>query len=127
MVNRRLLWRRLQVYPEMGLKTIRMLRSLFDFNKSVLVINGTESREILNRRGLLQGSSLSPILFNHFINDLILKLDEEGKLCTLGVATNCLFFADDAALHARTAQDLQLLLDICDCWAKRNGIRFFLI
>jgi hypothetical protein len=101
-----------------------MLRSLFDFNKSVLVINGTESREILNRRGLLQGSSLSPILFNHFINDLILKLDGEVKLCTLGVETNCLFFADDAALHACTAQDLQLLLDICDCWARRNGIRF---
>ena len=123
-VDRRILWTRLVVHSKVHLKLLRTIRALFDFNKSILVINGQESVPIKNLRGLLQGSSLSPILFNHFINDLILKLNAEQKMSTHNVETNCLFFADDAALHALAPETLQQLLDVCTEWAKRNGIRF---
>ena len=64
------------------------------------------------------------MLFNHFINDLIVQLDQENKISTVGVESNCLFFADDAALHALTRDGLQRLLHICEVWARNNGIRF---
>jgi Reverse transcriptase (RNA-dependent DNA polymerase) len=106
-------------------RLIAQLRALFDYNESHLLIQGEESAPIPNRQGLLQGSSLSSILFNHFLNDLLQTLNARmEKVTTYGIETNNLFFADDAALHALSREDLQTLLDICEYWSRRNGIRF---
>jgi hypothetical protein len=99
-------------------------RSLFDFNKSFLVLNGKRSTGILNKRGLLQGSSLSPILFNMFINRLLMILDDLPKMRTRGISSNCLFFADDANLHAMRKDEMLQLLKACEKWSIQVGMKF---
>jgi len=67
------------------------------------------SNEFPINHGVCQGCSLSPILFNLFINNILDGCDKYGvsigdKLCCGGL------FADDIALIAPTAKKLQLLL-----------------
>jgi hypothetical protein len=75
-VDRRLLWKRIEKLDGMSRPLIRILQGLFDHNVSRLVFHGKLSDPIPNQTGLLKGSSLLPILFNQFINDLLMKLNE---------------------------------------------------
>jgi hypothetical protein len=76
-----------------------------------------------NRRALMQGPP-SLILFNHFINALLLKLDDIPKISVQGVSLNQLFFADDGALIASNPGAMNWMLSLCESWAHSNGIRF---
>jgi hypothetical protein len=68
-VDRRILWTVLIQKFAFNSKTVMLLRSLFDDNVCSLVVNNIESDPIDHLRGLFQGSSLSPGLFNFFINN----------------------------------------------------------
>ena len=122
-VNRNILWRDMIKYGVPG-HMVLVCQSLFDSNVSNLVVNGHTSRDITCRRGLLQGSSLSPLLFNVYINALVLRLAPLPTLTTAQVCTNNLFFADDAAIHAGGAKRAQRLLNACSKWADRYGMQF---
>ena len=106
----------------MPLYLIRIFRSIFDFNESVLLVGSERSPGIPNFRGVPQGSSLSPIMFNFFINDLIVKLESFPK--AHNAPSNCLFFADDGNLHSSDPATIQSLLNICHEWATENGMEF---
>jgi hypothetical protein len=133
LVDRNILWSRIAEYQETtetnvtrqrrsGL--IATLRALFDNNYSKLMINGTKSSIIANRRGLLQGSSLSPLLFNHFINSMILKINQHPKLNIHGALINNLLYADDTYLIALTKKIAQQMLNSCVTWAEAHGMSF---
>jgi hypothetical protein len=126
MVDRRMLWKRLLMHHKVPYSTVARLRELFDFNSSILVIMGSSSTPIRNRRGLLQGSSLSPILFNFFIDEMLQELGGSNvpKVLTSGIATNCLAFADDVELHANSVEEMKPLLQICENWSIKVGMRF---
>jgi hypothetical protein len=123
-IDRRILWKRLHTKTGIDLLSLELLRNLFDDNRSSLVINGVQGVPIPNKSGLLQGSSLSPILFNYFIDDLIQKLSDQEAIQTLGISTNNRFFADDGALHSLTAPSLRRLLHIAETWSLENGMQF---
>ena len=124
-VDRRILWTKLRKKYKISNQGILILRTLFDDNKSKLIVEGEFSEEIINRRGLLQGSSLSPSLFNAFIDDMSAELNEHGaQTGSLGENINNLLFADDAAIIAGSPGEMQLLIDICERWSLRVGIRF---
>jgi len=111
-VNRDLLWLKLRVQFDVPDTTISVLQVLFDDNFSTLVIKNTSSAPINNKSGLLQGSALSPILFNFFNNDLLTSLaNQKGVRINTTKITN-LAFADDIAVVAENSSELQAAVKI---------------
>ncbi len=124
-VDRRILWSRLADTYMIPHDLIAILRSLFDENRSRLVIQGHKSEEMRNRSGLFQGSSLSPMLFNFFIDGWMRAMSNlEDKVLIHGVRCNLALYADDAVLLAYTEAALARLLAASVAWADRVGLRF---
>lgn len=126
LVNRKWLWARLLAHFGVPASLVDLLRDLFDSNSSVVIIGGSRSLPIRNLRGLLQGSSLSPDLFNFFVNELLDLLRAPGtpKVTTATIRTNNLTFADDINMHALLPRQLQTLLNIAELWSIRVGMEF---
>jgi ribosomal protein S27AE len=123
-VDRRLLWTRMKRDFDVDERTISLMRDMFDSNVALLVVKGRESEAIPLKRGLLQGSSISPLLFNIFINELLTDLQRLPKIRMGGSLWNHLFFADDGALVATNNSDADKLLRCAVAWSKNNGITF---
>jgi len=74
---------------------------------------------------VVQGSRLGPVLFDLFLDDLLVSLSESGFGPTLaGTKVPVLAFADDLCLMATSPGELQRLLDIVFSWATKNTMEF---
>jgi len=74
-------------------------------------------------KGVRQGCTLSPILFNLFINDIFNDFSEFG--IPLGQSRWCGgFFADDIVLCASSRNKLEKMLKKVNEWAKFNMMNF---
>jgi hypothetical protein len=112
------------MHTKFGLRRedILRIRALMDLNKSYLCINGRKSRGIHNLRGFLQGSAISPKLFNSVMDELSCDLNDAGRgINLLGELINHLMFADDSSLITDSLVKGQILLDICSAWAVKAG------
>ena len=94
---------------------------------AVVKWNGCYSTTFNITRGTRQGSKLSPYLFNIFINQLLLDLND----CDIGVRIgdvlyNSMAYADDITIFSTNAKGLQCLIDMCtmysDRWRFKYGI-----
>lgn len=97
-----------------------MLRALYGKVSNQAVAGGAVSASYELALGLKQGCVLSPLLFNVFIDDLIVEV----KALKLGVSVgnvhvSLLLFADDIVLLAESEADLQRSLAAVESWCRR--------
>jgi hypothetical protein len=98
----------------------RIVLRLFDHNQSQVIVNGKTSPGITHQAGLLQGSILSPTLYNCYIGGIQQKLmDVNG-----GNPLTSFWYADDAAVVAEDETKLQVILDAAEEHSKEVNFRF---
>ena len=72
-----------------------------------------------------QGGILSPMLFNIYLNDLSVLLNNSnigGKIG--GILANHLSYADDMCLISLSSHGMIQLLNICDNFAIRHSLTY---
>ena len=75
--------------------------------------------------GVRQEGVLSPILFAHYINDIIIKLPQSKLSCHIGnVFVGCIMFVDDLVLLSASIAMLQRMIDVCSEEVKYLDISF---
>ena len=88
--------------------TIKLLYS----KAKLKIISNSENINVNN--GVLQGSLISPMLFDLYINDLINELDKNSF--------EVLAYADDLCVLCDGRNQLNNVIKIIDKWSKLNGI-----
>ena len=87
--------------------------------------NGCLSEPFKVLRGTKQGSILSPVLFNIFIDELLVSLSESNFGVRIGNNTfNSFAYADDISLISLNATDLQNLIDVCYRYSTKWRFNF---
>ncbi len=93
------------------------LQCIYGHVQCCVRINGVRTEWFNVSPGLKQGCLLLPILFNLYINDLALLLNNAGHGVDLdGVKVNVLLYADYLVFVAYCEQHLQAMLDILHQW-----------
>ncbi|KAI7579018.1 hypothetical protein KC316_g9604 [Hortaea werneckii] len=98
-------------------RCVALLTSLNAGVVSRVMANGGASTWIPRGRGVLQGSPLSPLLWNVVADDLIRGLNAEPAGMPRAV-----FYADDGALLYRDETEIGPMLGRVGEWCDRNGI-----
>ena len=92
---------------------------------SVVRWNGVFSPRFSVNNGVRQGSILSAILFNIYINDLIQLLQSSNLGCNVSDKYfGCIMYADDIILLSTSVCHLQKLLNLCDQYGSAHNIVF---
>jgi hypothetical protein len=95
---------------------IMLVESLLSNCSTTIAVNGTLTKEVKLEKGLFQGSLLSPILFDVFIDDLAASIN----IPTCVGVPKCLLFADDILLTSSTKTEMLMLLDTVVIWCRDN-------
>ena len=75
--------------------------------------------------GVRQGGILSPLLFNYYVDTLIINLRSSDLGCKLhNTYVGCIMYADDLLLISASIINLQNMLDICSNIGATLGIKF---
>ena len=107
----------------MGGKSFDVIKSIYEKNKLAVKIGDKHTDFFPQVRGVKQSCNLRPTLFNIYINELALYLEESPApgLTLQDTEIKCLFYADDLVILSPTKEGLQQNLDLlhqyCQNWA----------
>lgn len=111
-----------EVKQRLPLNTAAMITAMLSPLTVMTAGDNTQSTATISR-GVPQGSSLSPCLFNLFMDKYIEGLKEEmGREEQTDGKWEATLFADDVKLMAQDSQILQRLLRVSGEWAKRTDM-----
>ena len=85
---------------------LKLIKNIISDVRFTLKDGNTQLSPILTNNGVIQGDTLSPLLFNLFVSDLPAYLNHEGA----SLGEKCykyLQYADDLAIFGHSASDLQ--------------------
>ncbi|CAB1098704.1 unnamed protein product [Ectocarpus sp. CCAP 1310/34] len=107
------LWKQLSKYGIKG-KMWRVLKKMTECTKSAVMLDGELSKFFDIEQGVPQGCTLSPTLFQVFINDLLEVVEAVRKGVKVGdteTSVSGMLFADDFVGMSDTPEGLQLQID----------------
>nr|XP_034825569.1 uncharacterized protein LOC117983197 [Maniola hyperantus] len=75
--------------------------------------------------GVRQGGLTSPLLFNLYVNELIVRLSSTHVGCYIGeTCFNNISYADDMVLLGPTIGSIRKLVKICEGYAEAHGLQY---
>jgi len=107
-VDRELLWKVLRTYGVNG-ALMRAVKSLYENSKACVIVQGKESDWFKVGQGVRQGCTMSPWLFNIFMDNIVREAKQRfdgGVEMELGTI-QLLLFADDLMLVAERDEDAE--------------------
>lgn len=106
-------------------KCYQIIKNMYNNSKICTRIQGEYSKEIVIKKGVHQGNTLSPTLFNIFINDITNGLpDKDSPFIHENTSDrlSCLLYADDLVLLSKTKKGLQNKLDFLYNYCQQWGL-----
>jgi hypothetical protein len=104
---------------------INVLQNWYNKLTATVRWNGRFSHKFAIYCGVRQGSVLSPLLFNIYVDDLITRLSTSGLGCYIGnIFFGCVMYADDLLLLSASVSGLQSMLDVCFKYGQDHVIIF---
>ena len=80
---------------------IQLLLQIYNKDNSIFIINQEQQEAITNQKGVKQGASTSPILFNLLVKQIIILFEQRRLGLTIdNHYTGILAFADDIVMIA---------------------------
>ncbi|KAI4465074.1 reverse transcriptase (rna-dependent dna polymerase) [Holotrichia oblita] len=123
-IDHRKLWLKLYKIGVSG-KNVRILKALYD-NIRIMVPGYEQTPEFVDiAAGVLQGDSLSPLLFSIFIADIVeyfVRHGMEGVKITSRKSIVMLLYANDIVLFARSPIDGNKKLEILHKYCVENSL-----
>ncbi|CAG9326495.1 unnamed protein product [Blepharisma stoltei] len=103
----------------------KIISQMLKGEQTTLVINGIETEKINITRGVRQGSAISPLLFNIYIDDI----EKENNDINIELLPNHQLkskinfqYADDTAFVIEDWKDIENILNKLDKWSKDNDM-----
>ena len=105
----------------LGPKILSSISNIYSSCQSCVILNRHLTESFPSQVGVRQGDTLSPTLFNIYINDLAECLNNSRKGIKLNesLEVTSLFYADDLVIMAETNENLQSLLNILHKWCQQ--------
>ena len=105
-------------------KMFNIVKSMYDNAYIHTKVGDRCSDKILIKKGVHQGNTISPTLFNIFINDIVENIgDKDSPDITDDRKVSCLIYADDLVLLSNTKLGLQTKLDQLQEYCLKWGLK----
>ena len=113
------------LYKKVPFVIIRLLLDAYIRQEARVIWNSCKSQYFRVKNGVKQGGVISPILFNLYIDRLLLCLQRSGLGCHISnTYMGALSYADDITLISPSLYGSNRMLDICNKFAIDNFIIF---
>ena len=105
-------------------KLCKAIEAMYNCTRCVIKVNNTFTGWFKTSSGIRQGDTLSPTLFNIFINDLIEDLlNMHCGIETDDFSLSVLCYANDIVVISESEVNLQKMLDYIHSWCRKWRLR----